>query len=48
VLELYMYNNAFQFSRVGYGSTVAVSLGVVILAFSLLFLYFARLTREQD
>lgn len=47
VLELYMYNNAFQYNRVGYGSTVAVTLGVVILAFSLLFLRTARLNRAE-
>ena len=48
VLELYMYNNAFQYSHVGYGAAIAVSLGLVILVFSMLFLHFARLTREQD
>jgi ABC-type sugar transport system permease subunit len=47
VLELYMYNNAFQYNRVGYGASVAVTLGVVILAFSLLFLHVARLTHEE-
>ncbi len=43
VLTLYMYDNAFLFSKVGYASAVAVVLGVVIVAVSLIFLRIRRL-----
>lgn len=42
VLELYMYNSAFQYSQVGYGAAIATLLGVVILSLSLVFLRFRR------
>ena len=45
VLELYMYNNAFQYNRVGYGAATAVVLGVAVLVFSLVFLRLTRATR---
>jgi ABC-type sugar transport system permease subunit len=38
VLSVYMYDNAFRISRVGYGAAVAVVLGVVVFIFSILFL----------
>lgn len=38
VLSVYMYDNAFRISRVGYGAAVAVVLGVVVFVFSILFL----------
>jgi raffinose/stachyose/melibiose transport system permease protein len=39
VLSVYMYNNAFQFSKVGYGSAVAVILGLVIFILTIGFLW---------
>lgn len=38
VLSVYMYDNAFRISKVGYGAAVAVVLGVIVFVFSLLFL----------
>jgi len=38
VLSVYLYKNAFSFHKVGYGSAVAVVLGVIILLFSIVFL----------
>jgi ABC-type sugar transport system permease subunit len=38
VLSVYMYDNAFRISRVGYGAAVAVVLGIVVFVFSILFL----------
>lgn len=38
VLSVYMYDNAFRISRVGYGAAVAVVLGIVVFVFSVLFL----------
>jgi raffinose/stachyose/melibiose transport system permease protein len=42
VLSLYMYSNAFRYSKVGYGAAIAVVLGVIIFLFSILFLRFRR------
>jgi len=47
VLAMYMYQNAFPFSRVGYGATIAVTLGVIILIFSLIFLRVRNALREE-
>jgi raffinose/stachyose/melibiose transport system permease protein len=38
IWALWMYQNAFQFNRVGYGAAVAVLLGLTILLMSILFL----------
>jgi raffinose/stachyose/melibiose transport system permease protein len=38
VLSIYVYENAFQALRIGYGSAVAVVLGVLIVASSVVFL----------
>ena len=38
VLALYVYQNAFISLRVGYGSAIAVVLGIVIVISSLVFL----------
>ena len=45
VLELYMYNNAFQYTDMGYASTVAMFLLVSLMALSLLQF---RLFRSHD
>lgn len=38
VLSVYMYDNAFRISRVGYGAAVAIILGLMVFVFSILFL----------
>ncbi len=38
VLSVYMYDSAFRYNKLGYGSAVAIVLGVLILAFSIVFL----------
>ncbi len=38
VLSVYMYDNAFRLSRVGYGAAVAMVLGIIVFIFSVLFL----------
>ncbi len=38
VLSVYMYDNAFRYNKLGYGSAVAIVLGVLILLFSIVFL----------
>jgi raffinose/stachyose/melibiose transport system permease protein len=47
VLTLYMYNNAFVDSQIGYGSAIATILGGIILLCSLVFLRLRRVT-ESD
>lgn len=37
VLSVYMYDNAFRYAKVGYGSAIAVVLGAVIMFFSIVF-----------
>jgi raffinose/stachyose/melibiose transport system permease protein len=38
IMAIWMYQNAFSFNKVGYGSAIAVLLGLVILVMSVLFL----------
>lgn len=38
VLGVYMYNRAFVYSKVGYGTAIATILGILILTFSVVFL----------
>lgn len=47
VLAMYMYQNAFAFSRVSYGATISVTLGIIILAFSVIFLRVRGALREE-
>lgn len=42
VLSVHMYDNAFRYSRVGYGAALAVVLGLFILVFSIVFLEVKR------
>lgn len=42
VLSVYMYNNAFRYSRVGYGAAVAVVLGLIVFIFSVIFIRIRR------
>jgi ABC-type sugar transport system permease subunit len=48
VIASYMYQNAFSNARVGYGSAIATIMGLIILAFSILFLRYrsALLSKE--
>ena len=45
VASLYMYDNAFKYGKIGYGSTVAIVLGLIILGFSIISL---RLRKEAN
>jgi raffinose/stachyose/melibiose transport system permease protein len=47
VLAMYMYQNAFPFSRVSYGAAIAVTLGLIILVFSVIFLRVRGALREE-
>lgn len=47
VLSVYMYDNAFRFAKVGYGATVAMVLGMIILMFSIAFLRLRGALREE-
>lgn len=47
VLSMHMYDNAFSFHRVGYGSAIAVALGVLILILSILYLLISGIFEEN-
>lgn len=47
-LAVYMYQTTFAFNRVGYGATVAMTLGAVILTFSVLFLFVRGALNEEN
>lgn len=38
VIPMYMILNAFNFNKVGYGATIAITLGILVLTFSVIFL----------
>ena len=38
IMSILMYQNAFEFDKVGYGSAIAVLLGLIVLAMSVVFL----------
>jgi ABC-type sugar transport system permease subunit len=50
VIASYMYQNAFGNARVGYGSAIATVMGIIILAFSIIFLRYrgALLSKEAS
>ena len=48
VVPLYMIDNAFFFTRVGYAAAIAVALAAVILVFSVLFLLMRGVFREEE
>jgi ABC-type sugar transport system permease subunit len=47
VIPMYMILNAFNFYNVGYGSTIAFALGLLILSFSIVFLRIRRTFKER-
>lgn len=47
ILSIYMYQNAFQFNKAGYGAAVAVALGAIILIISIIFLWLRGTFREE-
>ncbi|MFO8037582.1 MAG: sugar ABC transporter permease [Anaerolineales bacterium] len=47
VLPMHMYNNAFPYHRVGYGSAIAVALGVLILILSVMYLIISGTFEEN-
>lgn len=47
VLGVYMYQRAFAYSRVGYGTTIATMLGILILIFSVVFLRIRRASEVE-
>jgi raffinose/stachyose/melibiose transport system permease protein len=48
VLAMYLYQNAFEYSRVGYGSAVAVGLGLMIVLASLVFLRLRGVVGDRE
>jgi len=48
VIPMYMVLNAFNYHNIGYGSTIAFVLGLLILLFSVVFLRIRRTFREQS
>lgn len=38
ILSILMYQNAFEFDKVGYGAAIAVLLGLIVLVMSVVFL----------
>ena len=48
VLPMYLYQQAFEFERIGYGAAISVVLGAVILGLSLIFLQRQRLLDESE
>jgi ABC-type sugar transport system permease subunit len=47
VLPIHMIKNAFSYHRIGYGSAIAVALGVIILVLSVLFLRASGVFKEN-
>ncbi len=48
VLPVFMLNNAFKFNKVGYGASIAVTLGIFIIAMSILFLRARGVFKEAE
>lgn len=48
LVPIYMLERAFTTHKVGYGATIAIALGVVILVLSIVFLYFRGDNMEVD
>jgi raffinose/stachyose/melibiose transport system permease protein len=47
ILSIFMYTEAFTYDKVGYGAAVAVVLGVIVLAGSVLFLWSRGILRDE-
>ena len=48
VVPVYMLESAFTLRKVGYGATVAIAMGVVIVGFSVLFLVLRGVYKDSD
>ena len=48
VVPVYMLENAFTLRKIGYGATVAIALGIVIIGLSVIFLILRGVYKESD